>query len=123
MTEKPDHWSLFVFYCITLDIAYLGVLLLGIVFTVLSFSAEAGEQTELLITGMAITVFTLTFLVATAIAPFLPRKKWVYIYHMLLIALGMSSCLWWPIVIPLLITWAKPETRAWYEPAYQDVFE
>lgn len=47
-------------------------------------------------------------------AIFLPRKPWVWVYDLVLIALGLSSCLLWPMTIPLIIYWVKPETRAYF---------
>jgi hypothetical protein len=33
---------------------------------------------------------------------------------MVLIALGMLSCYCWPLSIPLLIAWSKPEIKAYF---------
>lgn len=122
MTKKPDGWGLFVAYCISLDLVYGLLVIGGVALAMFSGSAEPHEQQELLFTGLFMSVFTLPFFLATLVAPFLPQKKWVYMYHLIMIAIGISSCLWWPIVIPLLIKWVKPETKQWYEQDYEDVF-
>jgi hypothetical protein len=45
---------------------------------------------------------------------FAGRKKWVWILHLVLIALGFTSCACWPFCIPLIFAWLKPEVKAWY---------
>jgi 1-acyl-sn-glycerol-3-phosphate acyltransferase len=46
---------------------------------------------------------------------FVQPRKWVWIYGIVLIALGMTSICFLPFLIPLLIFWCKPEVRGWYE--------
>ncbi len=47
-------------------------------------------------------------------ALFLPRKPWVWVYDVVLIGLGLSSCCLWPATIPLVIFWIKDETRLYF---------
>lgn len=47
-------------------------------------------------------------------ALFLPRRPWVWIYDIVLIALGMTSCPSVLASIPLLIFWLKPETQRYF---------
>ena len=42
---------------------------------------------------------------------FLPRRPWVWVYHIVLICLGMTGCLL-PACVALLVYWLKPETKA-----------
>ncbi|MGB7159266.1 MAG: hypothetical protein WBD40_14450 [Tepidisphaeraceae bacterium] len=48
------------------------------------------------------------------VAPFLPRRPWVWIYDLVLICLGLTSICCMPATIPLLIFWLKPEAKAWF---------
>lgn len=121
--QKPEKWSWFVFYCGTLALTYGLCVLGGIFCMVLATQSSGAEATELMFTGIALTVICLPFLVISVGAPFTPRKSWAYVFHILMIALGMTSCCWWPICIPLLIEWVKPETKAWYDgERYGEVF-
>jgi hypothetical protein len=55
------------------------------------------------------------FLAGVYIAAFfLPRKPWVWIYHMILICIGFTSACCLPAAIPLFIYWLKPETKAYF---------
>lgn len=52
--------------------------------------------------------------IAFVIALLTPRSFWAWIYNLVLICLGLTSCCFWPITIPLLIFWLKAEVRNWY---------
>jgi hypothetical protein len=45
---------------------------------------------------------------------FLPPRPWVWIYHLGLISIGLTSPCCMPVCIPLLIFWIKPETRVYF---------
>ena len=45
---------------------------------------------------------------------FLPRKPWAWIVHLVLIAIGLTSCCTIPASIPLLVLWLKPDVQAWF---------
>jgi hypothetical protein len=47
-------------------------------------------------------------------APFLPRKPWAWIYHAIMIGICLTSCACWPVAIPLLLAWLKPEAKAMF---------
>jgi hypothetical protein len=46
-------------------------------------------------------------------APFLPKRRWVWIYDLVLICLSFTGCCI-AFGIPLLIFWLKPETKAFF---------
>jgi hypothetical protein len=46
-----------------------------------------------------------------AMGPFVKGKSWGWVFGIVLIAIGMTSCCLWPITIPLLIQWIKPEMK------------
>jgi hypothetical protein len=56
----------------------------------------------------------LPLMILFAAAPFLPKKPWVWIYGIVLIALGMTSPCCLPATIPLLIFWIRPETQQFF---------
>jgi hypothetical protein len=51
---------------------------------------------------------------AYAAAFFLPFKPWAWIYHIVLIGIGMTSVCCLPACIPLLIYWFSPETKRFF---------
>ena len=65
------------------------------------------QSVLLLLVGLVLAVaFALPFL--------LPRKPWVWIYDLVLICIGMTSCCILPAAVPLLIYWLKPEAKHWF---------
>lgn len=69
-------------------------------------------ETETLIAGIIYIVIGAVLLVAFAAGLVLPARRWTWIYNLVLIAIGMTSCCFLPITVPLLIYWLKPETKA-----------
>jgi hypothetical protein len=45
----------------------------------------------------------------------------VWIYGIVLIALGMTSACFVPACIPLLIYWLKPDAKSYFQPEQKDV--
>jgi hypothetical protein len=56
---------------------------------------------------LAAIVFALPFV--------LPRRPWVWVYDMVVICIGLTSCCIMPAALPLLIYWIKPEVKAWFQ--------
>jgi hypothetical protein len=56
------------------------------------------------------TIVSVPYLVALFVKP----KGWVWTFDMVLIAFGMLNCYCWPLSIPLLIAWTKPEIKAYF---------
>jgi hypothetical protein len=46
------------------------------------------------------------------VALFAKPRPWVWTFDMIIVALGMVICYCWPLSIPLLIFWTKPEVKA-----------
>ena len=64
--------------------------------------------------GGFIAVLGLVFSAVFAASFFLPPRPWVWIYHLALICLGLTSPCCLPVCLPLLIFWIKPETRVFF---------
>ena len=60
----------------------------------------------------------LVFAVVFALPFVLPRKRWVWIYDLVLICIGLTSCCILPAAVPLLIYWLKPEAKNWFHSAF-----
>jgi hypothetical protein len=44
----------------------------------------------------------------------LPHRPWVWVYGIILIAIGLGSCLTLPVCVFLLIKWIDAPVRDWY---------
>jgi len=109
----PPVYKWFVAYCILMALLYLTMAVMGIVFMFTEPDPEMSAA-EAKVMGAVILILGLVFFVPYALAPFLPRKSWVWIFGLVLICIGLTSACCLPACIPLLIFWLKPEMKAFY---------
>lgn len=107
-------------YCGFMAAIYLLCIVGGV--AVLAFRDEiaAGDPdtpVELLVFyGFMLLVLGLVLSGAYVASFFLPRERWAWIFHLVLICIGLTSCCTALAAIPLLIFWIKPEAQGWYRP-------
>lgn len=108
-------WRWYVAYCVLMALVYLACAVGGgfLAFFPFAFMREA-ELTQFRLQGGIMLLMGTLFLAVFAAAPFLPKKPWNWIVGMVLICLGLTSCCFMPISIPLLIQWLKPEVKAFF---------
>ena len=70
---------------------------------------QKGQPRIQVMVAIGIILFT-----AFVVALLLPNTSGAWIFHIILIAVGLSSCCLWPATIPLMIAWLKPETQRWF---------
>jgi hypothetical protein len=105
-------WRWFVAYCVLMTVLYVLTALIGVGLLVLSTVAPSNKDSgQVLVQGIATLVIGVIFIIPYGIGPFIKGKSWGWIYGIVLIALGMTSCCLWPITIPLIIQWVKPEMK------------
>jgi len=117
-TPPPPVLPWYRAYCALMAVMYLVVAGGGVFVAAANQSLAAGDPstspTEMLLIGVICVVMGLALVVPFVVALFLPRKPWVWIYHLVLICLGMTSACCLPATVPLLIFWIKPETKGWF---------
>jgi hypothetical protein len=111
--RTPTVWYWYVVYCVFMALLY-GGLAAGV--TVMLVMAPASELAtgEAVIMAVLLGGVGLVFLVPYAAAPLLPKRPWTWILGIVLIGLGLTSCLTMPFSIPLLLFWFKPENQAFF---------
>lgn len=112
--ETRKTWRWFVAYCVIMALLYLFLTGIGIIMLALSLGAGAvgsRDRGEMMGQAVGFLFAGLIFLVPYALGPFVKTKTWGWTFGTVLIALGMTSCCLWPITIPLLIRWIKPEMK------------
>ena len=72
------------------------------------------EPGAILVYGLVFLVLGVVLLAVFAVGFVLPRKPWAWVAHLVLIAIGLTSCCTMPAAIPLLVAWLKPDLRAWF---------
>lgn len=109
----PPVYTWYVVYCVLMALLYVFVLLMGIAFLFIEPDQDMSEM-EAKVMGVMFIIIGVVLVVPYAIAPFLPRKSWVWIFGLVLICIGLTSACCLPVCIPLLIHWLKPEMKAFY---------
>ena len=46
---------------------------------------------------------------------FLPRKQWVWIYNLTILGISLTGIITIPVLVPLIVLYAKPEVRKFYK--------
>lgn len=103
-------------YCFALGAVYLLLAVGGLGMAIFRNHLVDATNTpgEVLFMGLAFFVLGIGLGTPFLVAPFLPRRRWVWVLHIVLISVGMTSCACIPIAVPLLVFWIRPETQAWF---------
>jgi hypothetical protein len=103
-------------YAVAMALLYLATAGIGVVAHIRPppQAAPAASPVVMLGFGILAALLGLVLLAAFAAALLLPPKPWVWIYHLVLITVGMTSACCLPACIALLVFWLKPETRAYF---------
>lgn len=110
--QPPPVLMWFKIYSAAMAVLYVFVVLLGLFFAFAPADWLELRQGEAFFYAVICVVIGLPFIGAFAAALFLPPKPWVWIYDLVLIAIGFGSCCILPASVALLVFWIKPETKA-----------
>jgi MFS family permease len=101
----------FKLYAAFLAFVYLLVSGVSLIFLLVDPTKLEMDAIAAKVTGAMLLVLGLGLLAACLVPLFSQPKPWLWIYDLILICLGMTSACFWPMTIPLLIFWLKPETK------------
>ena len=103
-------------YCGVMGAVYL-LLVVGSVVAAVFHDSIADANTspgEVLFGSVAIGGLSAVFAAVFLAGLFVPRRRWAWVYHLVLMGIGMTSCACLPFVVPLLVFWLRPEVQAYY---------
>jgi hypothetical protein len=112
----PGVWIWYIVYCVFLALGFVSFGLLVLIGSATDTSSESSVAG-----GVVAMIMLLIPAIPFGIAPFLPRSPGTWVYHLILICLGLPSCYCTPFSIPLLIFWLQPQTKAYFnmsQPGY-----
>ena len=115
--QKPRVVTWFTVYTLLMAVMYLLVAVAGAALLYAGPDQFAGERHDAFAVRfqvISMIVLGLPLFILFGIAPWLPRKRAVWIYDLVLICIGLTSICCLPITIPLLIFWIKENTKAWF---------
>lgn len=119
--EPPRGFGLFRIFCL-LSVLFQGAIFcLGGVGLWLATNPFAGQRgldlanlaAVMFWSGLLLWLMAIPLMVAYAVAPFLPRRPWVWKFNLSLIGMGVISPVFF-LAIPAGRRWAENEIRAWY---------
>jgi len=116
---KPKVLFWYRVYCVGMTLLYLGCVVGGVLLLVFQRQIAASgrdpdAEVVVLIYGVMLPVVGFVFAGVFGAALLMPPKPWVWIYHLVLICIGLTSPCCMPASIPLLIFWIRPETRTYF---------
>jgi cation transporter-like permease len=101
-------------YCAFLVLLYVAVTIGGIALAVIRPESSEYRAEEFMLVGIIYAVTGAVMAVVFTVALLLPPKPYNWIVGVIMIAIGMTSCCFVPVCVPLLIYWFKPETKAFF---------
>jgi hypothetical protein len=113
---RPGVISWFIFYCVVMTLMYLLVAAFGVLLLVIEPDDPDFDAQQAKIMGLIFVPLGLVLMAACALPLLMPKRPWLWVYDLILICLGLTSICFWPICIPLLIFWIKPQTKAYFAP-------
>jgi hypothetical protein len=108
--EKAYRW--YVVYVVAMLVLYLLCVVGSLIALTADFDVTDEERTEIQIYAGVFLAASLAMLPLFGVGLLAGRRSWGWVYGLVLIGLGATSCCTWPITIPLLIQWLKPEMKA-----------
>lgn len=110
----PPVLSWFKIYAGVLTAIYALCALASPVLFFLASQMRGDEKVGAMVYAVILLAVGLPFAIACALPFFLPRKPWVWVYNLVIICVGMTSCCIVPASVALLIFWIKPEVKLWF---------
>ena len=111
--QKPAVIVWYKIYLAFLTFLFLFVVAVGGFLMIAPINAEDLDGMPPMIFGIIYMVMGIGLLIPVIAGFFLPKKPWVWVYHLVMICIGMTGC---TIVfsIPLLIFWIKPDVKTYF---------
>ena len=117
-TGPPPVVSWYKAYAAFMAVLYLLCIIGGVLMLKYASVIVAGSPTtsltETKIQAVILIIIGIVLFIAYAVALILPKSPGAWIYHIVMIAIGLTSCCLWPITIPLIIAWLKPQTQQFF---------
>jgi hypothetical protein len=112
--HAPAVWNWYRVYAGLMAVMYLVLLVGGTTVPLWAPEEVDADDPPPWAISLIVGCVSLPFAAAYVAAFFLPLKPWAWVYHLVLICVGLTSACCMAASIPLLIFWIKPEARAYF---------
>lgn len=110
-SSKPTVVTWFKVYCVVLCVMYLGVAAASLIFFLVDPVYLEMPASWAIVMGVLVLLMGLVLFAACLLPLLFSPRPWLWTYDLVIICLGLSSPLFLPACVPLLIFWLKPETK------------
>lgn len=110
----PGVVTWFRVYAAAMAVMYVLVVAAGVFFALAPAEWLEAEEGENIVLGIIFIGVGLPCAALYAAGLFLPPRPWVWVYDLVLIAIGFGSCCILPASVALLVFWIRPETKAYF---------
>jgi hypothetical protein len=111
---RPGVITWFSVYCWILCIMYFVVMAVAIIMLVGDPAKFGVPAAQACFQGVFLLLVGGIFFAAGLLPLLLRPRPWLWVYDLIVICLGLTSCCFWPICIPLIIFWIRPEVKQYF---------
>jgi MFS family permease len=115
-TRPPPVVTWYRVYCVAMTLLYVGCIIAGLLMSVFRDQLADDEMVpeDWVVLGI-ILIFAGCLLIGPFLFSFFLRPKpWTWVYHLVLICVGLTSVCTLPASIMLLIFWVQPANREYF---------
>ena len=114
METRPKVITWYNVYLWTLAVMYALAASAGVALFFVPATQLGMDDTEKIILAFVCLVVSVPLAVASLLPFAVNAKPWLWIYGIVMIAIGLTSCCFWPLCIPLLVAWIKPDVQRYF---------
>lgn len=113
---RPAVVGWFYVYAGVMMLVYIACVIGGVAMATLGVDQAPApdDRVAMMFFGVILVATGAVFALLFALPYFLPRKKWVWVYDLVLICIGLTSICTMVVCIPLLLFWIKDENKAYF---------
>lgn len=112
--ETPSAVTYYRIYAGVLALLYVILVIAGLGMLIASPSMRGEEQLEAIIYGIALMATCIPLAIASVASMFLPQRKWAWVMHVIMAAMGTSSCCFAPVAIFIIIKYLEPDVKRYF---------
>lgn len=114
MVSPPGH-PLYVAYAVVMMLLYVGCAVYGYLLMRGDVTPPEPYSPGLVtLWGVVVLAIGASMALVYLVGILAPKRPWGWVYKLVLICIGLSSCVTWPVTIPLLRRWLKPDMKRYY---------
>lgn len=111
---SPSGYPLYLIYAIGMALLYVAGSAFGYWLANSDVSSARYTREEVEIQGISMLIVGVPLALLFVVAALVPKRPWGWVYGLVMICIGLTSCCTWPLTIPLLIKWIKPEMKRYF---------